>query len=191
MVDNLGLLVLSEEIELKMKAICLNNHCPFILEPNSSFQSFYNHLLLVIIFLQCMYIPYAFSFERSVDPTTFSVLFVFDCFYLLDIYIQLSTAIKHRNHTSATMFKIAAEKVKKRWFLMDLLAIMPLDYIAYIVDPKKRLVTLFKLNRLLKGYRLIMYMSKREYETTTHIIMTKFFKYILIYTIMCELNLAL
>lgn len=188
-VNNLGLLVLSEDIELKMKAICLNKHCPFVLEPNSSFQTFFYHLLLMVVFLQLIWIPYVFSFEHTLSDTSFSVLFLLDGFYFLDIYLQLSTAIKHRNHTSASTLQIAVEKIRSVWFLIDVLATVPIDYIVYIVDPELRWVVFFKLNRLLKAYKLVMYMSRKENKIIMNIVTVKFLKYILIYAITCKCDL--
>lgn len=190
MVNNLGLLVLSGEIELKMKAICLNKHCPFVLEPQSSFQTLLNHVILFITFLQILWIPYVFSFERIISPTSFSTLFFFDIFYFLDIYLQLSTAIKHRNHTSASTLEIAVEKIRSIWFLIDVLAAVPVDYVAYVVNAKSRVVVFFKLNRLLKGYKLVMYMSQRENKIIMGILTTKFLKYVLIYVIMCKFRVT-
>lgn len=185
-VENLGLLVLCEEIDLKMSAICLNKHCPFVLEPKSSFQTFINYVILAVVLGQILWIPYLFSFERALDRSSFSVLFFFDCFYFLDIYLQLSTAIKHKHHTTGTVLNIAVERIKNGWFLMDILSALPIDYIIYAVNPNERSVLIFKLNRLLKGYKLIRCMSKKESEIVMDIIMLKFMKYVLIYIILCK-----
>lgn len=169
-----------------MSAICLNKHCPFVLEPKSSFQTFINSIILIVVLLQILWIPYVFSFERHLNPSSFSILFLFDCFYFLDIYLQLSTAIKHKHHTSGTTLAIAVERIKKGWFLIDVLSAIPLDYVAYAVNPNQRSVVLFKLNRLLKGYKIIRYLSKRESEIVMDIIALKFMKYILIYIVLCK-----
>lgn len=170
-----------------MSAICLKRHCPFILEPKSSFDNFLKHLILLIIVLQVVWIPYMFSFERTLGPSSFSLLFLFDLFYFLDIYLQLSTAIKHKRHTNATALQIAVEKMKNVWFLVDVSATIPLDYYAYIISCEERLIVLFKLNRLLKAYRLLTFMSKKENEIIVNIVGIKLLKYLLIYVIICKL----
>lgn len=170
-----------------MKAICLNKHCPFVLEPNSSFQTYFRHALLFVILLQNLWIPYVFAFEHVVGGTSFSTLFLFDCFYFLDIYLQLSTAIKHRNHTSASNLAIAVEKIRSVWFLIDVLATIPADYVVYYFNSKQRLVAFLKLNRLLKGYKLVRYVSRKENDVIMGIVTLKFLKYILIYVIMGNL----
>lgn len=179
--------MLCEEIELKMSAICLNRHCPFILEPKSSFHTVFDRILLLVILLQIIWIPYVFAFEHTLNATSFSILFLFDSFYFFDIYLQLSTAIKHKHHTVAEVLNIAVERIKHGWFLVDLLATVPVDYAAYLIQSQGKLIVLFKLNRLLKAYKLIAYMIMKENEIIVDIIRMKFMKYILIYAIMCKL----
>lgn len=44
--DFLNLLALSKEVELKMQSICLTGHCPFVMEPSSSFLQFWSYINL-------------------------------------------------------------------------------------------------------------------------------------------------
>lgn len=48
----LDLYVLSEDVELKMKAICLTGHCPYVLEPDSSFLKGWTTIIVMVIMVK-------------------------------------------------------------------------------------------------------------------------------------------
>lgn len=86
---NLDMLVLSDDFELKTKAICMNSKCPFILEPSSSFRKFCGYCILIVIIMQCILIPYLVFVIGRKDETFASLLMVFDAAYFVDIYLQV------------------------------------------------------------------------------------------------------
>lgn len=91
---NLNKLVLSEDVELKIEAICLNERCPFVIEATSSFRRVWENVILISVLIHAAVLPYAISFSRQITPFLYSVLLIVDITYFLDIYIQLSTSVK-------------------------------------------------------------------------------------------------
>lgn len=183
---NLGLLALSEDVELKIKAICLKGQCPYIFEPNSTFRIFCDALILFAVAVQSLLLPYYISFERRMPYEFKAVMFVFDCIYVFDIYLQLSTAIKGRVHTITTISSIIVYKFKEVSFLIDLIAVLPFDYIASAMDNTEHVKALLKINRMLKLHKLIVFMKMREKDFRVNYLKVQLVKYILLYVIISK-----
>lgn len=179
---NLGLIVLSDNVELKIKAICLNAECPYVFEPSSTFKFFCSVLILIAIILQSAILPYLISFKRRIPLEFKPILFLLDCLYLFDIYLQLSTAIKGRIYTINTIGAIILYKFKQVVFLIDVIAILPLDYIADAMTASEHMVALLKINRLLKFHTVITFTKSNKNDYRSCSLKTKLQKYIMLYT---------
>lgn len=160
--ENLDLLVLSEEVELKIQAICLNSECPFVMEPTSSFRRFCDYLILAAVLLQSAILPYNISFNREFSQIVFSMTILLDLVYFFDIYLQISTAVKRRMHSINTTERIILYKMKQISFLIDLVATIPVDYIGIMLKATPHTVVLLKINRLFKIYKLINLIQEKE-----------------------------
>lgn len=178
---NLGLITLSGDVELKIKAICLQANCPYIFEPESTFRSFCNTVVLIAIVIQSVLLPYMISINRKITDVLKPIMFLFDCIYLFDIYLQLSTAIKGRVHTITTTSAIIIYKLKEISFLIDLMAILPFNYIAIGFGASDHVTALLEINRLLKVHRLIDFMKVKEKDLTKNYLKMQLIKYIIIY----------
>lgn len=159
---NLDLLVLSEEVELKIQAVCLNSDCPFVLEPTSSFRRFCDYLILTAVLLQSAILPYNISFRRGFTPLLFSISILLDFVYFFDIYLQVSTAVKGKMHTISSPSKVLLYKMKRVSFLVDLAATIPIDYLSMLLKSSAHWSSLLKANRLFKIYKLINFIHQRE-----------------------------
>lgn len=179
--EYLDLLVLSEEVELKMQVICLRGSCPFILEPNSSFRHFTHYLVLFAAVVQSILLPYDIAFNRKISSTLFTFLFVMDVIYFMDIYLKLSTALKIHNILTSHSSKIIIERLKEVNFLVDIIATIPADYSSLLFKMPTHLEALLRINRLLKIYELIRFVTTQESSIKMNSLSARLFKYLFIY----------
>lgn len=178
--EYLSLIVLSKDLELKTQAICLKSSCPFILEPHSSFRLFMEKLILIAVLLQSLIIPFSVAFLREIGIRLASVCFILDFLYIMDIYLKFSTAIKTKNTIVNQFGAIVLYKLKEVNFLIDILAIIPIDYLFYIRN-NQHAATLLKLNRLLKMYQILNYIVAQEKSIWYDDLKARMLKYIFIY----------
>lgn len=179
--DYLDLFVLSEDVELKMKSICLTNKFPFILEPNSSFHIAWDYLSLISILIQCTMIPYSISFLRRI-PSAVRVLGIFcDTIYLIDFLILMTTAVKDKNKFISSWSSIVLHKGKNFYFLIDCATIVYIDYIVwliYINNVNQQLIAWLRINRILKIYKVLQFFFHLEtnlYVNSLHASAAKYF----------------
>lgn len=170
----LDLLALSKEVELKMQSICLRGYCPFIMEPTSTFLQFWLYVnlaagkvcdtccvylpppqspikhLLLLVMIQSIIIPYQISFNKGISPSAFMWCFGLDGLYFLDVYFTLSTAIKKTEVLIDKSSLILLERLKDVYFVIDVIATIPIDYFILYFTNRRYTASLLKLNRLLK-----------------------------------------
>lgn len=178
---NLGLLALAEDVELKIKAICLNAQCPYILEPQSTLRKFFSVMVILSAIFQSVVLPYYISFERKIPPTLKALLFFFDCIYLLDIYLQLTTLIRGRITTMSTFTSIMLYRFKELSFLIDIIAIFPIDYIVSAFDVSDHTEALLKLNRILKIHIFFAFIMHQEKDFRRNFLVLQLLKYMILY----------
>lgn len=183
---NLNMLVLSEDVELKIDAICLNDTCPFVMEPTSSFRRFCDNVILAAVIIHSAILPYAIFFRREIAPFLYPILFLLDIIYFIDIYVQLSTAVKKGNLNITAPSQIIIYKLKNMFFLLDIFSSLPVDYIAMIIGSSKHTSALCKLNRLLKIYKLFFRLWDREHKLMVNTMRTLLIKYLCLYLILSK-----
>lgn len=180
------MLVLSEDVELKIEAICLNERCPFVIETTSSFKRFCDNVILVAVLLHGLILPYTIFFKREITPFLYSILLLVDLIYFIDIYVQLSTSVKKGNLTITSPLYIVIHKVKDLFFILDIFSTLPVDYVALAAGSTKHVAALCKLNRLLKIYKVFNRIWDKEEELTVDPMKIRLIKYFALYTIFGE-----
>lgn len=104
--ENLDLLALSDEVELRVDSICLSGHCPFVLDPDTIFRRFCDIIVVFAVLVQIFLIPQAAFFYDRMTAGEMSILFLMDVIYLFDIYLQISTAVKSNDGLISDVRKI-------------------------------------------------------------------------------------
>ncbi|KAI4455199.1 cyclic nucleotide-gated cation channel subunit a [Holotrichia oblita] len=132
--ENLDLLALSDEVELRVDSICLSGHCPFVLDPDTIFRRFCDIVVVFAVLVQIFLIPQAAFFYNRMTDGEMSILFLMDVIYLFDIYLQISTAVKSNDGLISDVRKILVIRMKQINFLVDVVATIPFDYIAMCID---------------------------------------------------------
>lgn len=150
----LDLLVLSDEVELKIKTICLTSHFPFILDPDSSFLVFWNYVSLASVVFQVIFLPYRIAFARSLSMNLVAFQMISDAIYIVDFLIETLTAVKHKNVLARDWGSIVVIRGKRISFLIDCLTICNVDYIVWFTGASEQTLVWLKVNRLFKVYRV-------------------------------------
>lgn len=146
----LDLYVISEDVELKIKAICLTAHLPFIMEPDSSARKAWDFIHLISIVVLSLILPYCAAFLRTI-PRRF--IFCYSLLYLItlmDVVIQMFTAIRLKGKMISQPTEILLYNFKKISFLVDLVASLPLAAIGYFVISNSHLLTILALSPVIK-----------------------------------------
>lgn len=101
----LNMLVLSDDVDLKLKAIFLTKQWPFILDPESEITILWYFFTILSIVLMDIALPFHVCFKYQ-NQNLKNILTFLDFMYLLDVYVQLSTAIKLKQQTITKMSQI-------------------------------------------------------------------------------------
>ena len=109
-----------------------------------------------------------FDEEEPVELTVFNR--VTDIFFAIDIILTFNTAIIRRNNEIVTKKSEIAIRYLKGWFWVDLIAILPLDFIGKMlynpiasnIGMVFKFMRIFKIIRLLRLIKLIKVVRDRK-----------------------------
>ncbi|XP_071057155.1 uncharacterized protein [Onthophagus taurus] len=179
---NLNLLVLSHDLELRVESICLSSKCPFIMEPDTEFRKCLDYVVIFAIMVHAVIIPKVACFEDSMKFNELSICLLMDVIYLFDLYLQASTAVRYKNRLIANYKELIIQQLKNIYFIIDCVAIFPIDYIAWGMDIKINL-GLCKLNRLLKIYKIFTMLKSLQYNIKFNTIVIRGVKWFIFYLV--------
>ncbi|XP_072932091.1 uncharacterized protein [Epargyreus clarus] len=115
--------------------VCLKSNFPWILEPNTSFMYMFDIVHFITVLYVCLISPYVAI--ESTTPDWQRVLgIIMMAGLLLNIYIQLTTAIVNKNVRKETLREIAEEKMATVGFYLDILSVFPVRIFTDTLDPK-------------------------------------------------------
>jgi hypothetical protein len=137
-----------------------------VLDPKSTFVYFWNCVLALAIFYHFWTIIFRIAFlDESIISRGIIALLVFDyvidLVYILDILISSRISFLQNGILVQDVKRVAFMYLFTRAFYIDLLAILPVDflYIALGVTPALRLVRLIKVYKLMKVKKNVESMS--------------------------------
>lgn len=105
----LDMLVLSDNVDLKLEAIFLTKYFPFILDPDSDLAVCWQFIILICIFAMDLLMPIYVCYNYR--PTGLKIVLIcLDFSYLLDVYILMSSAIKLKQQTISTFKQILLKR---------------------------------------------------------------------------------
>ncbi|XP_046959701.1 uncharacterized protein LOC124529826 [Vanessa cardui] len=113
--------------------ICLRSNFPWILEPNTDFTNMFDVTHFLLVLFVCVMCPHwtdslQSDWERVVNTIVIAGL-------LLNIYIQLTTAVVEKNVRKETVREIAEEKMSTVGFYLDVLSVFPMYIFTDTLDP--------------------------------------------------------
>lgn len=173
----MDLIVLSQEVELKVQAVCLSSKCPLVMDPNSSFRVFCQYFIISTACAQFVITPYVVFFRSSTLMYVENILFVLDLFYYLDIYIQLSTAVKDKDKLISNGRDILLFRLKDMMFIVDIFSALP--YVTLLSFFRRPDYALYgALPRIIKIYKIFTLYNEKEKNLWTNNVYIRFIKYI-------------
>lgn len=98
--------VLTDDVDLKLKAIFLTRRFPFILDPDSDVAICWQYITMLTILAMSILLPMYTCFGYHIFAIEIPIILL-DIMYLIDIYVQISTAVKLKQQTIAKMRHIA------------------------------------------------------------------------------------
>jgi len=96
--------------------------------PDNNCKSYWDLLVTIILIFTCTLIPYRISFIEHEDTNWKIALGLIDVLFFIDIIFNFNTAFLDENFKLITSRKVIAKDYLKGWFIIDLTAIIPFDW---------------------------------------------------------------
>lgn len=77
--------------------ICLNTNWPWILQPQSVLLDLWEYTVVVCVMVVAIFYPYQYCFLYKVTPVMASLMVAIDAIYIMDVVIQVFTAVEDGN----------------------------------------------------------------------------------------------
>ena len=136
----------------------------FVINPRSDLYRYWETVSSFCIFLTCLIVPFQASFS-SQYLTLWAFTYIFDVLFLADVLLGFCVA-----YFSKGTLIVDRSLIRRRYlrgkFLLDLLTIVPLDLLAFGVGTHLKwhqTLSLLRLNRILRVYRLLSFFGKFTY----------------------------
>ncbi|XP_033108885.1 uncharacterized protein LOC117110323 isoform X2 [Anneissia japonica] len=159
-----------------------------ILMPNSRFAKYWERLVLLITLVIVMIYPYVASFSASKVRNTGNIplltcCYIMDFILICDIFVRLRTAVVTPNGTYKDFKSIRDHYVKSWGFVVDVLAVLPLDLFCLYAprgsNPRTIALYRLRLNRLIKYWRVLDFFKNLEEDLNVKIGTIRVFKFLI------------
>ncbi|RMX52130.1 hypothetical protein pdam_00015158 [Pocillopora damicornis] len=150
----------------------------FAVNPRTTSYRLWEAVSAICIFLTCLLVPYQASFE-SRDATLWVFVYIFDVLFLADVLLKFRVGYFNKG-TLVTDKSSVSRRYLRTKFVPDLLTLIPLDLLVFGVQTHlewHQFLTLVRLNRILRVYRLASFFGARENELGTNTALIRALKY--------------
>ena len=131
----------------------------FMLYPNDTMKMVWDIFISIVLLISCFTTPFDLAFANLINDYPSYRIFgnVIDGLFLLDIFISFFSATQNTEFKTIDSRKKIAKNYLKGWFVVDLLAILPLELIlsGQDVNSLVRVARIGKLYKLIKITRLV------------------------------------
>lgn len=148
----LDLLVIANDIELDTNTVLMKTTWPIIFQPDTLVIGFWNTIIVILASGLCLtFIFFLCLSTEYIDLYSLYIAFV-TIIWILDIYVQLSTAIKTKDTIINKLSQIAVYKISTVTFYLDFFAAVPIEIIFILMLGFVEVQTfhIMQSNRLLK-----------------------------------------
>lgn len=129
----LDMLVVGERIEIDTDAVFVQINFPCILQPSSVIGILWEIIIIMLTLFISFAIPYMAFIRRRATHWYYPVVSVITHLYWLDIYVQLSTAVRSKHGISTKLQTIAKIKLQTIALWIDILSCIPCEMLTSIV----------------------------------------------------------
>ena len=131
---------------------------PFLLHPESTWRAYWDVFMLLLVCYYALVTPINISFDESpFDINSLEV--VFNCCFILDIFLQFFTSYKHEVGPNAGRLEVRHRVIVlnylKKWFLIDFVASFPVGAVVKAATGSAANLSLNKLLRLVRSVKLM------------------------------------
>ena len=133
-----------------------NNKKCCLVYPESHYKGHWDLFITLILLISCFSTPYIIAFS-DVDEQDLGIKIfenVIDFLFLLDVIVIFNTAFYTENFDMIDSRKEIALHYLRGWFLVDLVAILPFDYILALSNFDVKMVRVVRVGRLYKLVKL-------------------------------------
>lgn len=130
----LDLYIMSEHVKKKTTQFtCLSSSFPWVLEHNCYLVKYWEHYMLCIVFYICLVYPYFIGIRRNFPGGfLFYSQIVISISLLLNVLMTTVTAVKTKKKYLTNVRSILSYRLNTLGFYLDLLSIIPFEYIVTI-----------------------------------------------------------
>ena len=135
-----------------------NSNAPrdrIIIDPFSRFYYTWAAVIVVTYIYMMCYIPFAIAFEDRGNIPFFVLGVLAYLVYFLDIVVNLYTAIITEFGTYSHSWELIKKLYLREYFLLDLLSMLPADFVCYFLNAPYLLTAYLRVFRLLKVRRVV------------------------------------
>ena len=158
---------------------CCSRHSKhrYMIDPHHPFNTFWDYVLSLLCIYVAITIPFRIGFQVELCPEDawWWLELTVDCAFATDVVLNFRTGILEQDGVTEMHPHAAAKKYMMSWFLIDLLSVLPVTYIALMVTGECgeganiKLFKVIRLVRLLKMLKLgqlrnVWAMYEREFE---------------------------
>ena len=124
--------------------------------PESKYKGYWDLFITLVLLISCFSTPYIIAFG-DVDGNDVSVKIfenIIDALFFIDVIIIFNTAFYTENFDMVDTRREIALNYMRGWFTVDILAIVPFDYILAIGNFDVKMVRVVRVGRLYKLVKL-------------------------------------
>ncbi|XP_053605424.1 uncharacterized protein LOC128672350 isoform X1 [Plodia interpunctella] len=193
----LDLYIMSEHVKKKTTSFtCINDKIPWILEWDCYLVKYWEHVMLLIVFYICIVYPYYIGIKRQFpdDGFFFQSYIVVTVILILNVLLSCVTSIKTKKKYLRTVKKILNQRMKMLGFYLDVVAIIPFEYIVtihthtevkYHDNYRDHLYYLCKGSKLCLVWRISNFFEKLEKKLLLNTLIIKVAKYCVYIGLLC------
>lgn len=126
-----------------------------IVLPGSRIDRTRNYMTLVLLLHTALVVPVFAAFQRTETPVVIATLLAVDCMWLLDIVLEFNTAFVAPSGSLVVSRRRIAARYLKSWFLLDVVATLPLYLVGDRQASAAVLTRLLRLPRILRMLRVL------------------------------------
>lgn len=175
----LDLLVIAKDLELVTDSIFLKTTFPYIFQPRSIILTAWNRFIFVAFVYFSLLYPYYLSSAVTISNNYIVTHIVISILWYIDLYIEVSTAVKTREYFYTTIQDIIMYRFTTTNFILNLLSAFNPGFLLHLMVPtiNLRQFLLFEMNKMLKMYIVEVFFDSLSFSSTSRLLWLNYCKF--------------